>query len=64
MAHILLLNGPNPKLIGKREPAVYGSVALGQVVVRVTQQVTEAGHRLWAFRLHDGFPDIAAGSGK
>jgi 3-dehydroquinate dehydratase II len=64
MAHILLLNGPNPNLIGKREPGVYGSVTLDQAVVRVTQQATEAGRRLSAFRQHDCFPDIAAGGGK
>jgi 3-dehydroquinate dehydratase len=64
MAHIVLLNGPNQSLIGKRDPAVCRSVMLDQVVARVTQLATEAGHRLSAFRQHCRFPDIAAGSGK
>ena len=50
MAHILLLNGPNLNLIGTREPAVYGSVTLAQVVARATQLATDAGHSLSAFQ--------------
>jgi 3-dehydroquinate dehydratase II len=50
MAHLLLLNGPNLNLIGTREPSVYGSVSLDQVVARTTQLAAEAGHRLSAFQ--------------
>lgn len=50
MAHIMLLNGPNLNLIGTREPDVYGSVTLEQVVARATQVAREAGHHLSAFQ--------------
>ncbi len=50
MAHIMLLNGPNLNLIGTREPNVYGSVTLDQVVARATQLAKEAGHHLSAFQ--------------
>ncbi len=50
MAHIMLLNGPNLNLIGTREPSVYGSVTLDQVVARANQIASEAGHNLSAFQ--------------
>jgi 3-dehydroquinate dehydratase-2 len=48
MAHLLLLNGPNLNLLGTREPSVYGAQTLDQIVARVTQMATAAGHRLTA----------------
>jgi len=50
MAHIMLLNGPNLNLIGTREPSIYGSVTLDQVVARATVLAKEAGHHLSAFQ--------------
>lgn len=50
MAHIMLLNGPNLNLIGTREPSLYGSVSLDQVVARATQIAKEAGHHLSTFQ--------------
>jgi len=48
MAHLLLLNGPNLNLLGTREPSVYGAQTLDQIVARLTQLATAAGHRLTA----------------
>jgi 3-dehydroquinate dehydratase II len=50
MAHLLLLNGPNLNLLGTREPTVYGAQTLDQIVARLTQLATAAGHRLSALQ--------------
>ncbi len=50
MAHLLLLNGPNLNLLGTREPSVYGVQTLEQIVARVTQLASTAGHRLSALQ--------------
>ena len=44
--NILLLNGPNLNLLGSREPQVYGSTSLSDVVAAATAQAQEAGARL------------------
>jgi 3-dehydroquinate dehydratase-2 len=48
MAHILLLNGPNLNLLGRREPGLYGQVTLEQVHEHASQLAAEFGHRLTA----------------
>jgi 3-dehydroquinate dehydratase-2 len=50
MAQLLLLNGPNLNLLGTREPGVYGSDTLAQIVERLTQLAGQAGHELAAFQ--------------
>lgn len=53
--NLLLLNGPNLNLLGTREPDVYGSQTLADIV-RIVQALTEAaGARLDSFQSnHEG----------
>lgn len=46
MAKILLLNGPNLNLLGKREPEVYGTDTLDDICQRLTRQTQDQGHEL------------------
>ncbi|MGC9457673.1 MAG: type II 3-dehydroquinate dehydratase [Halothiobacillaceae bacterium] len=46
MASILLLNGPNLNLLGRREPDKYGHARLDDIVDRLQAQARAAGHEL------------------
>ena len=50
MAEILILNGPNLNLLGKREPALYGQVGLDEIAVRLQELAEQAGHSIAFFQ--------------
>jgi 3-dehydroquinate dehydratase-2 len=50
MANILLLNGPNLGLLGKREPEIYGRASLADIEASLTRQARDLGHDLEAFQ--------------
>ncbi|MEE1672236.1 MULTISPECIES: type II 3-dehydroquinate dehydratase [Agarivorans] len=47
---ILLLNGPNLNLLGKREPEVYGHQSLDDIVEQLRQQANDMGVTLQDFQ--------------
>lgn len=53
---ILLLNGPNLNLLGTREPHLYGSTTLNDVVNTAQKQASDLGIELQHFQSnHEGF---------
>jgi 3-dehydroquinate dehydratase-2 len=50
MARFLLLNGPNLGQLGRREPGVYGTTTLKDIVAALKAQAKAAGHKLEAFQ--------------
>ena len=44
--HILLVNGPNLNMLGRREPGHYGTQTLTQIVENLTQQAKTMGFTL------------------
>ncbi|KAI0804381.1 catabolic 3-dehydroquinase [Xylaria sp. FL0064] len=52
---ILLINGPNLNLLGTREPHIYGSTTLSDVVSQAESQAAELGITLQTFQSnHEG----------
>lgn len=47
---ILLMNGPNLKLLGTREPAIYGRETLADIVERVTAHAAAKGVAVESFQ--------------
>lgn len=50
MAEILILNGPNLNLLGKREPALYGQVGLDEIATRLQKLAEEHGRSIAFFQ--------------
>ena len=50
MARLLLLNGPNLNLLGRREPDVYGATTLADIEQATGAAAAAAGHQLEAFQ--------------
>ncbi|MGD8497969.1 MAG: type II 3-dehydroquinate dehydratase [Chromatiales bacterium] len=53
MAKLLLLNGPNLNLLGTREPEVYGTTTLDQIVADLSERARRHGADLDAFQSND-----------
>ncbi|MGB0955861.1 MAG: type II 3-dehydroquinate dehydratase [Panacagrimonas sp.] len=55
MSHLLLINGPNLNLLGKREPQIYGQASLAQIEADLRQRAKQLGHALDCFQSnHEG----------
>lgn len=55
MKRFLLVNGPNLNTLGTREPQIYGTTTLDEVVARCNAVATDAGAALTAFQSnHEG----------
>ncbi len=55
MTSFLLVNGPNLNTLGTREPQIYGTTTLDEVVARCTGIARDAGATLLAFQSnHEG----------
>ena len=50
MSHILVLNGPNLNLLGTREPEIYGSDGLSDIMTRLSEMAAAQGHQLSSFQ--------------
>lgn len=50
---ILLVNGPNLNMLGKREPALYGTDTLPEIEARVKQRASGLGMQVECFQHND-----------
>ena len=55
MSQVLVLNGPNLNLLGRREPATYGSATLADIEAMLADQAADAGLSIDCFQSnHEG----------
>lgn len=53
--HVLVMNGPNLNTLGTREPAIYGTVTLAQIIAMLRTRGEELGISIDAFQSnHEG----------
>jgi 5-deoxy-5-amino-3-dehydroquinate dehydratase len=50
MAELLLLNGPNLRLLGRREPEIYGTKTLADIEAEVASEVADRGWKVKAIQ--------------
>nr|AAD31834.1 aminodehydroquinate dehydratase [Streptomyces collinus] len=53
LSRLLLMNGPNLGILGRRQPEIYGTDTLADIEGRVAEEVTETRLEIEAFQ-HDG----------
>lgn len=51
--NILVINGPNLNLLGQREPDVYGTESLDEILARVRKRARELGATIEAFQSNE-----------
>ncbi len=55
MKKILVINGPNLNMLGEREPEIYGSMTLKELLKWLKDQARERGVRLYSYQSnHEG----------
>ncbi|WP_250505047.1 type II 3-dehydroquinate dehydratase [Bowdeniella massiliensis] len=52
---ILVVNGPNLAMLGTRQPEIYGSMSLAEIIAAMREHAAERGHELADFQSnHEG----------